>query len=506
MSDPKPPSPPEQSHADKMSGWVARQSFWYRLRHSLRFTGVRPGYLTALIVLAWIVPLIGVAGFGFYVLVHRFTGSSDFTRVMEQEVGEYLGLAAPSLSQAHWKAGSVALTDLSGEGIPSSYVRSFKLGSARFQTSFQQLFDDKWEPDLLLLQGMEVELRGGLLEATEAARVAKEQEVKVNARRKKLGQSGEIKGKYGINPSSETFSVNRFIARGSSIRWGLNERNSGKLTNTIIEGNYVQDGSWRIKCTGGEFTQGWLDNAIVDELSFAASKDGITITKFDFRLPQGEGKQGQDGVGQGHGTVTLGPKPEVALNLDLQALEVNRLLPEQFQTAFAGKLQGKATIKGSTSDEAGFSSHFDLEFQPGFGFGVGSQQIFPVLEVLGGEAADLPVRYLEATNGGITLDLADKSLKASGVKLETSEGERIEGFFTLDTASNNISGVFRIGLIPNALKDHPRLVEGFFREESAGLRWLTLPMEGSVATSTVSTADGLRAALKQQMEDRKNKR
>lgn len=506
MSDPAPRQRKQETYTEEMQRWMARQSVWWRLRHFKRHPDARPVVLSLLVLIGWLLPIAAVSAFGFYVLIHRYTGGGKFSQVLEQETGRFFGLVNTTSTGGQWKAGVVTLTGLKGEGKPDGFLRTLKAGAIRFETSFQGLFSDNWSPDNVLVQGLEIEFRGGLLGPEEAKTLAGEQEKAATALREKIiadgGEPGPHKGSWGIHPAAETFTIRRFQARNSAVRWGMSARSSGILSGTTIEGQAQENGDWKLRCTGGKLTIGWLRELDVEELLVTANRQAITVNRLQFRFPPLEGQPAGKGRGSITGMISVSASPSVDLAVSFEDVEINRLVPLDYQRLFAGTVKGKATMRGLASDENGLASEVTMEFLPGFGFGAGSPEVFPVLEVLGGEAVDLPVRYFETARGGISFLLENRRLRCQGANIESADGERVEGTFNYDLDARSISGVFRLGMKPGTLTEHPRIQEKFFREETAGLRWLTLPMEGPLSTSTVSTADGLRAALKEEAADR----
>lgn len=508
MPAPSPRSQKDETYTQELQRWMARQSFWYRLTHSQGSPESRSMFLVVLTILGWTVPVFALGGFGFYVMVQRYTTSGGFSQLVEQEVGEYLNLTMPKVAGASWKSGVVNITGISGEGKPEGFVRSVKIASARIELPFRDLFEEQWGGHSLTIQGLDLELRGGLLDTAEAASLAREHAATADAANAKLRAkgipTGPYSGKWWINPDGNTFATDRVIARNSTIRWGLNETNGGRLSGTNLEASR-QDDFWVLRCTGGEFSQGWLKNALVDELVLEVKANAVVIKKFDFRLKQADGKQGGDAIGQGQGMVQLAAAPVVELHMDIADMEINRIIPAEYQRVFAGKFKGKVAMTGSTVDEDGFTSAFSVQFVPGFGFGVGSAEMFPVLQVLGEAAADIPVRYIEAKQGGLTFTLQGKTLKCTGANLLGANGDRIEGSFTFDSDAHTVKGVFRIGVKPAALAEHPLIKQQFFREETAGLLWLTLPLEGPVGGNTTGMADEMRTLLRKETDNRKDR-
>ena len=506
MSDPAPRPKKQETYTEEMQRWMSRQSVWWRLKHFRRHPDARPVFISLLVLVGWMLPIAAVAAFGFYVVIHRYTGGQKFGQLLEQEAGEYLGLKNTSSTGGQWKAGAITLTGLGGEGEPGGFLRSFKSNAIRFESSFQNLFSNEWTPANVLIQGLEIEFRGGLLGAEEARSLALVQEKAAQARREKIlkddGDPGPYKGFLGINPSAENFKLRRFQSRNSTIRWGIGARSDGSLSGCSIEGEKLESGAWKLVCRGGKLSLGWFRALDLDEAILISGRDTVRVERASFRFPTPEGQAPDKAQGTITGSIGISATPTVDLTVSFQDVEINRLLPTEYQRIFSGKVKGKAAMRGLASDASGLASQVSMEFLPGFGFGMGSPEVFPVLEVLGTEAVNLPVRYFEAAKGGVTFNIVDRKMRCPGANLETGDGERLEGTFDLDLESRSISGAFRIGLKPINLKEHARIQEKFFREETAGLRWMTLPTEGPLSTSTLSIAEGLRAALKQEATDR----
>jgi hypothetical protein len=506
MSDPAPRPKKQETYTEEMQRWMARQSIWWRLKHFRRNPDARPMVVSLLVLVGWLLPIAAISAFAFYVVIHRYTGGQNFSQHLEQEAGEYFGLKNTSSSGGQWKSGAITITMLKGEGRSDGFLRSFKANAIRFDSSFQNLFSEEWSPTNVLVQGLEIELRGGLLGPEEARSLAQEQEKAAQAQREKIldggGDPGPYAGAWGIHPSAEKFRIRRFQAKNTTVRWGMSARSEGSLTGVSIEGEALGSGDWKLHCKDGKLTLGWLRGLALEEAIVVAGRDTIRVERATFRFPPPAGQPADKAQGTIAGTIGVSATPTVDLTVGFQDVEINRILPQEYQRLFAGKVKGKAAMRGLASDPNGLASQVTMEFLPGFGFGVGSAEVFPILEVLGGEAVNLSVRYFEAARGGMTFNLLDRKIRCPGANLETGDGQRLEGTFDFDLDARSINGAFRLGLSPASLKEHPRVLERYFREETAGLRWMTLPMEGPLSTSTLPLAEGLRSALKQEAADR----
>lgn len=506
MSDPAPRPKKQETYTEEMQRWMSRQSVWWRLKHFRRHPDARPVFISLLVLTGWLLPIAAVLAFGFYVVVHRYAGSGKFGKLLEQEAAEFIGLKNPSSTGGQWKSGAVILTGLKGEGKPDGFLRRFEASAIRFESSFHGLFSKEWSPTNVLIQGLEIEFRGGLLGPNEAKQLAQEQEQAAAERREKIlredGNPGPFTGSWGVEPRAQNMTIRRFQAKNVTIRWGMNPRTEGSLSGASVDGQVLPGGDWKLDCRGGKLSLGWLKSVVLESATLVKGDDSVRVEAATFRFPPPDGQPADKGQGTITGTIGISSTPTIDLTVQFQDVEINRLLPQEYQRIFAGKVKGKASLRGLASDENGLASQVTMEFLPGFGFGAGSTEVFPILEVLGGEAVNLPVRYFETSRGGMTFNLAQRKIRCPGANLETADGERLEGTFDFDLESRAITGAFRLGLKPAALKEHPRVQEKYFLEETAGLRWMTLPMEGPLSTSTIPFTNGLRTALKQEAADR----
>ena len=488
----KPPSSSskEQSYTEEMQRWMARQSFWYRITHGRRNPNSRSFLVTLLILAAWLIPISFFSMVGYYVMLSKFLRTPNFTRLVGNRAALILNVNSPKIFNAHWKSGSLTIDDLQGEGHPSGWVRKLKIGSTRFSLPINKLISKSWSPGNVILQDVDIELRGGLFDAKEAERLAKEQALRDAASTAPLAKFP------GLNPDANNFSVQRVLARNTTIRWGSADRSEGEIRDTTLEA--VNDGNhWTVRCSGGILNQGWLRNLIIKDLEFVTGKDTITVKKFDFILKAAEGKQSKEGTGQGSGTIHIDKTPTVNIDLSIADVEINRLLNQKHQGILAGQVHGTLVFRGSTSAESAISSSGVLELEPGFTFGTRSSEVFPILDVLGGEMVSIPLRYMEAAKGSVRFSTSENFFECASAVLENFNGERLEGQFTQEISSNNVTGSFKVGFKPDTLKEAPDVAAKFFTETDSRLHWLTIPLNGPMVNATAKQAEAIRTFHRQ---------
>ena len=499
-------SPPDRRHdpdTEEMDLWMARQSFWYRLRYLRRHPEARPLGIGLFFLMIKLVPLLLVGCFGYYMLLHRYLSGGAFAAHVGQEAGKALGSANMVATMAKWRAGNVTINELKGEGLPDKWFRDVTLTGVRFDLPVSRLFERAWAPQSVMVQKLELDVRAGLLGTDEQARLAKEQKVRADDRRRALEEKkqdpGPYHGRWGINPDGPGFTVGHVLAREAVVRWGGGEDSAGSVAGAMLEANRGEDG-WQLRMTDGTLSFGWLRNARLGEFVGQVRQGVLTIERASFTIPAPAGTQLVEGVGTMAGRVVFGDQPQVEILCQVDHLDVTHLLPDDCAGLFAGQVKGELRITGSTNREGGMLTQGAFEFYKGFTFGTKAAGIIPLLEVLGGEVADIPLRYLEAQTGGVRFAFGAGQLKVDGMSWAADNGERIEGQFTYGLAAKAIEGVFRVGIREASLRNHPLLLERYFREQGGGLCWLTIPLEGPAKGATGVMAEGMRAVIRQELD------
>jgi hypothetical protein len=491
-----PPSSRDDTYNDEMQRWMARQSWWYRLRYMRRHRGSRSLAVSLVMLAIKLVPVLVLGLVIYYLMLNRYLGSgADFSRLLEQEAAPALGAANVGVQVAKWKAGVVTVNELKGEGDPQSWIRRFTLTGLRFDQPFSKLFKAEWRPGVIAAQKLDLEIRAGQLGPEESAQVASAQEAAAARARQDLEEKnldpGPYTGRYGVKLEGQAFAAERLLVRDANIRWGGNPESAGSLLGTSLEA--ARDGqSWMVRLTGGDLSHGWLRGTRLQELIARIGPDGVAIEKLAFRIPPPPGTQADDGLGSMVGVVTYGVQPQMEIRMKLQRVDLAQLLPEDLSHLFTGRASGEILMKGSTNRDGGMTTQGALEFSKGFSFGARAPETLPLLEVLGGEIAEIPLRYFDTAEGGVRYTLGGGKFKVDGVNLVSGDGDRVEGAFAMDLATRGISGVFRIGVRETLLASRDALRERYFREQSGGLRWLTVPVEGPLLGATSEIAEGIR--------------
>lgn len=488
MAEQLPPSSSD-TYNEEMKRWMAKQSIWWRLRYLQRHPEARPLPLSLLMLALKLVPVVLIGGFVYYVLLQRYLTSGDFASLVRTQSAVALNAEEVKLTATRWKAGKVSMNTLEGRGRPDNWVRRFSLTGIGIPVKLQSLFTEAWTPGEVSVQSMEVELRAGMLGGTELERVL--------AGEAAGGGKRGTDGKWGVKCDGAMFRTNRLICRDTYLSWGGAEESAGFVRGAVLDARRVDDG-WVVTLTGGELEQGWLRGAQVDEIVLSLGDGRIRLDRCDFTLPAPEGTTGADGRGSMAGVVTVKREPEMDLAIDLRNTDITLLLPEKLRGLFAGRVTGECSIEGSTNRRGSVRTTGAFELHKEFAFGFRSAEIIPLLEVLGGEVADIPVRYFICREGGVRFALGGDKLQVDGLTWLTPEGERLEGQFSYAVEEEMIDGVFRVGVKEERLAERPELGERFFSDEGGGLRWLTVPVEDKLRGATEDLANQMRAVLREE--------
>ena len=496
----------DETYNEEMVRWLARQSFWYRLTHLRRHPEARPIGVSLLFLALILIPVLLVGVLGYYVLLQRYLSGVSFGNLVAQEAGKSLETTNMEGSASRWKAGTVTINELKGEGLPGSWVRKATLTGVRFPLHMSELFRKEWTPPSVSMQRLDLEIRSGLLNPEEAGKLAKQQAAQIERKRQSLVDQkldpGPYIGKLWIGPEGSLFATNHVLVRDANVRWECGQDISASVVGTTLEADR-SDSGWRIHLVDGMLSFGWIHQARLGELNARVVKGVLTIEKASFFIPPLPGTRASEGIGSLSGKIVYGVQPQIDIVCKIENIDVNRLISSDYAGFFSGNLKGEMRVMGSLNQAGTLSTQGALDIEKGFSFGTKAPAFFPLVEVLGGELADVPLRYLEAASGAIRFSLAGNKLKMDSVVFVTADGERIEGQFNCETGAGTLTGVMKLGLKPSTLAEHPLLQEKYFNESIGDLRWMTVPLDGPIKGLAGGFAEGMRTVLKTEVEKKK---
>lgn len=378
----------------RLSQWVASQGFWFQVRYSLAGTGMKGRatfhLMRMVFQLVVFVVLLGLISWAF--LLKR-TESGGFAEGIKEKLkvgiaGKELALRGLTYSQ-----GQLEIPRLAAEGSNQSFFQTMELVTLRCKMGLLDGLVGVWDPGVISIARMDLDLRAGTDDDEQAAALAKV-----------------------LFDESKKVRVNTFEIGNVNIRWGYSERTQGGIQGSALLAQRTNDG-WRLKFRGGKFRQNWLRDLDVEQLVVVCEPDGIRFESAEFS--QGGGRVDFSGL-----RVIAGSRPEIKGEVNIDRLNLEALLPEAASEFIQGTLSVKLKAYGSTNNSEGirFEGQVIMDGEDV----ITLRDRLPVLTAL--SVMDYSRKYhrIDFREGAFNLKIGGGGMEVSDLSLTAAD------FFTLD--------------------------------------------------------------------------
>lgn len=269
-------------------------------------------------VVLFLVLAIGVTGF--FLLKH--TGSESYAKGIEKRIQEGLAGSDIAIRGLSYSQGQLEIARLAAEGADGTFFRSLEVMSLRCKMGILDGLLWVWDPGVVSIAKMDLDLRAGADDDESAERMAKV-----------------------LFERSKKVKIEAFEAGHVNIRWGYSERTQGAIESSAMMAQRTAKG-WRLSFKGGTFSQNWLGALEIVNLVIACDPQGIRFEKAEFK--QGNGKVNFTDL-----RVIGGSRPQVRGNLSIQRVRLDHLLPAAVAVFIEGSISGEFVVSGSTNSSEG---------------------------------------------------------------------------------------------------------------------------------------------------------
>ncbi len=308
---------------NRLSQWVANQGFWFQVRYSMSGGGSKAGLGFHLLRLATRVLLfLVVMAIGLWVYLVKLPGTIGFQNKLRGAIAAGLGTQHEKMEGFKRVDGQLAIERFVGVGGPKTFFSTMVARNVKCQLSLLNCVIGDWNPGVLSINQLDIELRAGADDDQSAALIGDAL----------FRDFGRLK--------LETVQV-----KNATLRWGYSERTQGKIVGSHIKMQRVP-GGWRMHFSGGLFSQSWLQHLEIVELVANCTRAGVVFEKAEFR--KGAGRINMDGL-----QVVAGQRPEVKGTIKLSRLSLGELVPAAAQDFIEGVISGDFRVFGSTNTTDG---------------------------------------------------------------------------------------------------------------------------------------------------------
>ncbi len=330
-----------QSFNDRLSQWISSQGFWFQLRFSMSGGGagsiifhlLRIGFRVLLFLL-----LVCVGG---WIYLIKRVESKDFPRKLSEAIGNHLLAGECRIEGFRRTAGEFNLRRIACAGTPDAYYSAFEASNISCRMGLLDGLSGVWNPGPIRVKRLDMEVRTGADDPATATRRAE----------------SFLKG-------FPNFDVSLVEVSDATLRWGfakvfnpqiragLTEPARGEIKNSAMTVQRT-DGGYRLQFRGGTFTQNWLEDLEIVEMTAFIGPDGIQIEKGEF-IAKVEASQKPPGSVSFLGVkVSGGDRPMVSGTARLKGVPLELLIPSRVQGFVEGSISCDLKMGGSTNSNEG---------------------------------------------------------------------------------------------------------------------------------------------------------
>lgn len=312
-----------QNFNERLSQWVANQGFWFQVRYSMVGSGIQGVALFQLLRMAFrLLVFSAVVSAGIFYYLLKRTEYNSFSTGFKSALQS--GFSAKEIQIKGYSRiqGQFEIKGISCDGGNETFFTSLEAKNIRFKMGLLDGVVGKWDPKVILVSRLDVELRAGADDPESAQNFSK-----------------------AFFKKFDKVAVDSIEVTDASVSWGYSERTRGSISNSVLKIQRLEQATI-LTFTGGVLDQNWLRNLEIVRLVARCSPDGVFFEKAEFR--------------RGLGTVDLtglkiagGERPTFDGVAKIRKLGLDVVLPPALRSFVEGTLSSDLRVSGSTNTSAG---------------------------------------------------------------------------------------------------------------------------------------------------------
>ena len=396
---------------NRLNQWVASQGFWFQLHHSL----VPGGFANKLsfhimrisIRLGILLLILAIAG---WIQLIRWTNSPKFRQSLEDKLRH--SLAADSLAaQPVRSQNQLEINQITAVGNPNTFFKNLSAYNIRCRMGVTDGLIGVWKPNVVSIGQLNAELNAGAETTESAANIAKV-----------------------VFSRSQDVIVDTINVARTNLQWGYSKHNTGSVTSSKLRMNRINNG-WKITLTGGTFSQNWLQNLEIIQISVICEPDGLFFE--DDRLRKDSTLFDFSGL-----RINSGTQPEIKGSIQIDHLDLESVLSSTHHPLITGSLSSRLAVSGSTNSPNGIAFEGPVTLD-----GKDSIILYDRIHILKAlSVIDYSREYnrVEFTQGSFFLKSASGSLELKDIDMQAAELLSLKGNISVRTPSTEeISSAIR---------------------------------------------------------------
>jgi hypothetical protein len=383
-----------QNFNERLSQWVANQGFWFQVRYSMAGTGIRGRAMFHLLRMgSRLLMFLAVVAIGVWIYLVKRPDSAVFQETFREGIKQALGAGEIDMGLVR-QQGQLEINRLGAESGDGSFFSAMEARNVRCRMGLLDGLMGVWDPGVISIARLDVDLRAGTDDAESATRLAE-----VVFRR------------------SKTVRIEAFEVADASLRWGFSAVAQGSIEGSLMRVQRVDSG-WRLTFRGGVFSQNWLKDLQIVEIIVLCEPAGLLFEKALLRREEGS-------VDFGGLRVISGERPTLSGVAKMRNLDLDGILPAAARNYVEGSISGDFKVSGSTNSSEGVS--FDGQVLMDGKDVVSVRERIRLLEAL--SVVDFSRNYhrVDFREGAFQLKTGSGGMQLSEIKLKADDHFTMEG-------------------------------------------------------------------------------
>jgi len=260
------------------------------------------------------------------------TDSGQFSRKIQDSLKAGLSASDAEMRGLSRVQGQLGIQRLACEGGNQTFFTTLEARVIRCKMGFFDGLIGKWDPGTISIFRLIMDLRAGADDADSAKKLS-------NALFKKI----------------ESVDIKSLEVADATLHWGYSERTYGSIVHSNLKVQRLDDGL-KLVFKGGTFTQNWLENLEIVNLTVVCNRDGLVFE--EAQMKQDQGTVNFSGL-----KVVGGERPRIDGIAKISHLSLDGALPKAARGIVSGSISGDFQIYGSTNsaDGVGFAGKVVLD-------------------------------------------------------------------------------------------------------------------------------------------------
>jgi hypothetical protein len=398
---------------DRLAQWVAKQGFWFQLRYSMAGGGSSVLMYHFLRMFLRLVIFSVIVAVVVFVWLSRRTDQVTFKGQLRDQIISAFDCTSGQMRSFTRSQNKASIRYLSLLGGPNSYIDSCEASGISFRMGLMDGLVGTWNANQISVDRMSLNVKAGA-ETTEEAQA--------------IGRS--------LNRRFESLHFQALECKNTRISWGYSTRTMGSIAQSQMSVIRTDQG-WRLRFTGGTFSQNWLRNLQIKEMVLVCTEDAVIVEKGEFFVLDPNAKRETEDITakitcQGV-RVNGGLRPEFSGLIVMENLPLEHILPETYHGIAEGSITGDLKISGSTNspDGVGLAGRVSLTESDS----IILRNRLPLLNSLSILSPAGSYRKTTFSEGYFTIKTSAGSLQVSDIYLNAPEQMDLRGGFEVRTPS-----------------------------------------------------------------------